>query len=149
MPIPFWYLHETPRRCLTVSPTVGAPAGDSQTVCDDGKTVWAPAGDSHTVPNEYTRPSVHKQEIPRQSVTVPRPSGHVQETPRRCKKFYQTVGAPARDSQTVCDDAKTVWTPAGDSQTVSQTDGDMQGLQDKLRRCQDRLGSYRRLPDSL
>ncbi|KAH3710072.1 hypothetical protein DPMN_069538 [Dreissena polymorpha] len=64
MPIPSWYLNETPRRCLTVSPTVGAPAGDSQTVCDDGKTVWAPAGDSHTVPNEYTRPSCTSRRFP-------------------------------------------------------------------------------------
>ncbi|KAH3709188.1 hypothetical protein DPMN_068650 [Dreissena polymorpha] len=51
-----------------------------------------------------------------------RPSEHLQETPRRCKKFSQTIGETARDSQTVCDDAKTVWAPAGDSQTVSQTD---------------------------
>ncbi|KAH3835930.1 hypothetical protein DPMN_109299 [Dreissena polymorpha] len=44
-------LQETPRRCQTVSQTVRAPAGFSQTVCDGAKTVMAPAGDSQTVPD--------------------------------------------------------------------------------------------------
>ncbi|KAH3737241.1 hypothetical protein DPMN_043823 [Dreissena polymorpha] len=50
MPSPFWYRQETPRRCQTFSQTVGAPAGDSKTVCDGGKTVPAPTGNSHTAP---------------------------------------------------------------------------------------------------
>ncbi|KAH3823786.1 hypothetical protein DPMN_125608 [Dreissena polymorpha] len=51
MPRPSLYLKETHIRCKTVTQTVGAPAGDSKTVCDVGQNVWAPAGDSHTVPD--------------------------------------------------------------------------------------------------
>ncbi|KAH3691324.1 hypothetical protein DPMN_192375 [Dreissena polymorpha] len=42
-------MQETHRRYQRVSQTVGAPAGDSQTVCDGAKTVWAPSGGSKTV----------------------------------------------------------------------------------------------------
>ncbi|KAH3690549.1 hypothetical protein DPMN_191220 [Dreissena polymorpha] len=42
-------MQETHRRSQTVSQMVGAPAGDSQTVCDGAKTVWAPAQGSKTV----------------------------------------------------------------------------------------------------
>ncbi|KAH3856309.1 hypothetical protein DPMN_098895 [Dreissena polymorpha] len=42
-------LPDSMRWCLTVSKTVGAPAGESQTICDSANTVWAPAGDSQTV----------------------------------------------------------------------------------------------------
>ncbi|KAH3729201.1 hypothetical protein DPMN_055167 [Dreissena polymorpha] len=38
MPRPSLYLKETNRRCQTVTQTVGAPAGDSKTVYDVGKT---------------------------------------------------------------------------------------------------------------
>ncbi|KAH3700798.1 hypothetical protein DPMN_075778 [Dreissena polymorpha] len=46
VPRPSWHLQETLRRCQTVSQTVGAPAGESKTVCDGAKTVRTPAGDS-------------------------------------------------------------------------------------------------------
>ncbi|KAH3854694.1 hypothetical protein DPMN_097242 [Dreissena polymorpha] len=59
---PSVHLQGTPRRCHTVSKTIWAPAGDSQTetiwapagdsqtLCDPAKTVWAPKGNSQTVP---------------------------------------------------------------------------------------------------
>ncbi|KAH3691308.1 hypothetical protein DPMN_192359 [Dreissena polymorpha] len=159
-------LKETPRRCQTVSQTVGALTGDSLTVCDDGKTRLGAGRRLAHGARKYTTPSGHKQETLRQSATVPRPSGHLQETPRWCKQFSQTIRAPARDVQTVCNDAKNVWAPAGDSQTVAQTGGAFAGTQrqcpplprpsgqlqetPKLSAlCKVRLGTCIRLPDSL
>ncbi|KAH3691038.1 hypothetical protein DPMN_193644 [Dreissena polymorpha] len=118
------HLQETPTRCLTVSNTVEAPAGDSQTVCGGVKTVWAIAGDSQTVPDslpDRRAPAV----TTRQSATVPIPSGRLQETLRRCKTVSQRVGAPAGDS--VCNGAKTVLALARVSQTVTDSHQDSRG----------------------
>ncbi|KAH3886562.1 hypothetical protein DPMN_010573 [Dreissena polymorpha] len=42
-------LQDSLRRCKTVSQTGGAPADDTQTVCDGAKTVCVPALHFHTV----------------------------------------------------------------------------------------------------
>ncbi|KAH3845133.1 hypothetical protein DPMN_087406 [Dreissena polymorpha] len=120
------HLQETPTRCLTVYNTVWAHAGDSHTVCGGVKTVWATAGDSQTVLD-----SLPDRRAPvvtnRQSATVPRPSGRLQDTLRRCKTVSQTVGAPAGDSQTVCNGAKTARALSRVSQTVPDSLPDVRG----------------------
>ncbi|KAH3733887.1 hypothetical protein DPMN_040326 [Dreissena polymorpha] len=164
MPRPSWYLQETPRRRQTVSQTVGAPAGDSQTVCDSGKTVWAPVGDSHTVPDNIpdrrgTRRKLPDslrrcqdsqgtcRRLPDGARNSPRPSGHLQETlcddaktvwalAGDSQTVSQNVWAPTIDSQTVCDGAKTTQAHSGDTQMVSDS-------------LPDRRGTCRRLTDSL
>ncbi|KAH3826420.1 hypothetical protein DPMN_128325 [Dreissena polymorpha] len=82
----YMYQQETPRQSetvprsplhlqRTVSQTGGAPANDTQTVCDGAKTVCVPALDFHTVcdgARQSLRQAGHPQETPKQSVTVPR-----------------------------------------------------------------------------
>ncbi|KAH3854678.1 hypothetical protein DPMN_097226 [Dreissena polymorpha] len=143
--------------CQTVSQTVGAPAGDSQIVCDDAKTVRAPAGDSKTV-CDGAKTSWHLQERPRRcQKTVGIPSGDSQTVCDCANTNWAPAGDGARqsprlrgvgDSQTVCDYANTVWAPAGDSQTVpdSRTIGAPAGDSDSMQLCQDRLGTDCRLP---
>ncbi|KAH3851265.1 hypothetical protein DPMN_093745 [Dreissena polymorpha] len=71
--------------------------------------------------------------------------------PRRCQTVSQTVMVLSGDSMTVCDDGNTVWAPAGDSHMVPENipyrRGTSRRLSDNLRRCQDRQGTCRRLPD--
>ncbi|KAH3865533.1 hypothetical protein DPMN_028573 [Dreissena polymorpha] len=84
------------------------------------------------------------------------------DSQRRYQKVSQTVGAPSGDSQTVFDGAKTFWAHVGDSQTVNDgagqstrpagtcrsiTDTIRRRLQDRKRKCHDRLSTCRTLLD--
>ncbi|KAH3737975.1 hypothetical protein DPMN_044576 [Dreissena polymorpha] len=145
----------------------GAPAGHSQTVYDGFKIVPDCARQS-------PRPPEYLQETLRQSATMPRPSWYLQETPRRCKTISQTVGAPARDSLTVCDGGKDrvgagrrlahgsrqYARPSGNKQQTPRHQpeisrqspgpvGHLHGFKDSLRCCQVRLGTCNKLQDSL
>ncbi|KAH3816622.1 hypothetical protein DPMN_118140 [Dreissena polymorpha] len=101
VPIPSVHLQETLTRCQSVSQTVSAPAGDSQSVPDSfedlrGTCVRFPKmrgceeylRTCRTFPHgarQSLRPSGLLQDTPRLSSAVPIPSEQLQETRRRCQ----------------------------------------------------------------
>ncbi|KAH3720764.1 hypothetical protein DPMN_063668 [Dreissena polymorpha] len=73
-------LPDSLRRCKTPSQTGGAPAGDTQTVCNGTKTVWVPALDFHTIcdgARQSLRQKGFLQDPPRSGIL----SGTVCESP--------------------------------------------------------------------
>ncbi|KAH3820205.1 hypothetical protein DPMN_121949 [Dreissena polymorpha] len=114
-------------------------------VCYGANNVSAPAGDFQTVfygARQSLRPAGSLMQTPRQSATLPEVS--------------QTGGAPAGDFHTVYDGVKTVRTHTGDSQTVcdgarqfSRPAGHMQETPIHSTTCQNRLGNFRTLLDSM
>ncbi|KAH3690554.1 hypothetical protein DPMN_191225 [Dreissena polymorpha] len=155
------------RRRQSVLRTREAPVGHSQTVCD-GASLQDRRRTCRTLPDSlrwcHDRLGTCRR-IPDCARQSPIPPGHLQdtlrqsatmqslkETPRRCQMVSQTVGTLTGDFQTVCDGAKTVRAPARDSQMVQAILPDHQGTckrrSDSLQRCQEYLGTSRRLPDS-
>ncbi|KAH3861380.1 hypothetical protein DPMN_024308 [Dreissena polymorpha] len=77
---------------------------------------------------------------------VPRTSGLLQENLRQCQTVSLTVAAPAKDPQTVGDDAKTVLVP---EDCLPDRRGTGRRLAHGARNIPDCRGTDRRLPDSL
>ncbi|KAH3866161.1 hypothetical protein DPMN_029217 [Dreissena polymorpha] len=171
VPRPSGHLQENPRMCQTVSLTFEAPARDSRTVGDDAKTVWVPEdclpdrrGTGRRLAHGARNiPDRHLQETPRRCKKFSKIVGATARDSQKDGDDAKTVLVPAGDSQTMPDGLRNRQETLRQSATMPKLSGHqpdthrqsprpvrhLQGLQYSLRRCRDRLGSCRRLPDSL